>query len=460
MAEDKIEIDLNQADLDKAIGALLKHVKQKNEKHALFLNEGERVLLQFTFKLIPRLKGPKTIKVDLPHEIKTDNTEVCLFVKDVDAKSRDYAPSVKHYEALLREKGVTSVAEVIPLKRLKLEYKEYEARKNLSNMFGIFLADEAIVRLLPGLLGKHFYKRKKNPTPVNMTAKNLKGAIEKAVGGTRCILTGHGSSFAIVVGHTEMKAEELRENIEVATQKLADSIPGGAINVKNIHLKTIESVSLPLYISLGDKNHVKLPKKIYIPEVPEPEDVTTVENARVKVSRYGNIDIVYPGPGETFDEPIDDTPAKKPKKTKKRKSSSVTENEKTSEAPIEKKTKTVTEEDEVTGSEPSKVKKHKTKTPKAEMPASVKKASKSIKEETVFDESETVEVKKKDKIKTPKSAKKIKVEVSTPKSSKKHEDIGIDVTLKQKKEAKTPKSLTKVKTPKSALKTPKSGKKK
>ncbi len=47
------------------------------------------------------------------------------------------------------------------MKAIKLEYQPFEAKRNLSNMYDVFLADARIIRLLPGLLGKAFYGRKK-----------------------------------------------------------------------------------------------------------------------------------------------------------------------------------------------------------------------------------------------------------------------------------------------------------
>jgi len=49
----------------------------------------------------------------------------------------------------------------VPLKQLKLEYKEYESKRNLLAMYDMFLADARIVRLLPSHLGRHFFKRKR-----------------------------------------------------------------------------------------------------------------------------------------------------------------------------------------------------------------------------------------------------------------------------------------------------------
>ena len=51
--------------------------------------------------------------------------------------------------------------QIIPLKQVKLEYQPFEAKRNLSNMYDKFLVDDRIARLLPGLLGKNFYGRKR-----------------------------------------------------------------------------------------------------------------------------------------------------------------------------------------------------------------------------------------------------------------------------------------------------------
>ena len=51
--------------------------------------------------------------------------------------------------------------QIVPLKQLKLEYKEYESKRSLLTLYDMFLADERIIRLLPPQLGKHFYVRKR-----------------------------------------------------------------------------------------------------------------------------------------------------------------------------------------------------------------------------------------------------------------------------------------------------------
>ena len=100
----------------------------------------------------------------LPHLALPDPHDVCLFVKDIERGIRpDHEPTVLKYKDLLAEKGVREgiVSQVIALRELKVEYKPYEAKTALCHKFDKFLADDRIVRLMPKLLGKPFYKRKR-----------------------------------------------------------------------------------------------------------------------------------------------------------------------------------------------------------------------------------------------------------------------------------------------------------
>ena len=77
---------------------------------------------------------------------------------------------------LLEDNGVSTdmVTEVISLRQLKVEYKQYESKLSLVKKFDVFLADTRILRLLPKFLGKPFYARKKFPVPISLDPKNLK----------------------------------------------------------------------------------------------------------------------------------------------------------------------------------------------------------------------------------------------------------------------------------------------
>ena len=65
------------------------------------------------------------------------------------------------------------MSEIIPLRELKVEYKQYEAKTALCHRFDKFLVDERILRLVPKFLGKPMFKRKRFPVPVNLSAGDL-----------------------------------------------------------------------------------------------------------------------------------------------------------------------------------------------------------------------------------------------------------------------------------------------
>ncbi len=91
-----------------------------------------------------------------------DPADVCVFVKDREKGIKpDHEATLREFKQLLEEKGVDQVSEVIPLRQLKVEFKQYEAKVKLSNRFDKFLADDRIIRLLPKFLGKPFYGRKR-----------------------------------------------------------------------------------------------------------------------------------------------------------------------------------------------------------------------------------------------------------------------------------------------------------
>jgi ribosome biogenesis protein UTP30 len=83
--------------------------------------------------------------------------------------------------------------------KLRNKYKPYEAKRLLCASYDLFLADDRVLPLLPKLLGKEFYKKKKYferdllfpnvsipvfriPTPIDLASpKKLKEEIETAI---------------------------------------------------------------------------------------------------------------------------------------------------------------------------------------------------------------------------------------------------------------------------------------
>ena len=54
------------------------------------------------------------------------------------------------------------------------------------------------------------------------------------------------------VGTTAMPVESIVKNVLAASLQLGEKIPGGAANIRNLHLKTPSSIAVPIYMSLGE----------------------------------------------------------------------------------------------------------------------------------------------------------------------------------------------------------------
>ena len=99
--------------------------------------------------------------------------------------------------------GIKFISRVVGITKLKGKFKPFEARRMLLKENGMFLADERVIPLLPGLLGSKWFEAKKSvihrvsfcrfganrtlsrqPIPVCLTRKDLKGELERAISST------------------------------------------------------------------------------------------------------------------------------------------------------------------------------------------------------------------------------------------------------------------------------------
>ncbi|KAM6078034.1 ribosomal L1 domain-containing protein 1 [Theristicus caerulescens] len=234
---------LEPAQVKKAVEALLAFARSKAKGKAVLLNESESVHLLVTVWKVPRVA--QVIKIPLPHGIRPETAEVCLFTKDEPNLSAEQTENL--YKKLLIKNGIRSVSQIISYKTLKKEYKLFEAKRRLLNRFDLFLSDDRIRRLLPSHLGKHFYERKKAPLSVNLKAKNLAKELQKHIQGTTLPVTNKGCCYTARIGHTGMKTDEILDNVIAAAEVIAKKLPKNWKNVKILHLKTLKSVALPIY---------------------------------------------------------------------------------------------------------------------------------------------------------------------------------------------------------------------
>lgn len=284
---------INEKELATSVDIIKELVAKSDNSKTSLLKDSSSIFVQIVFKKIPNIKDNKHIKVPLPHRLVEDNAEVCLFTKDLDKSSREHEDSEEYFRDFLKEKNISDeITAIIPLKQIKLEYQTFEAKRHLSTLYDIFLADSRIFRLLPAIIGKAFYVRNKFPISLNLEAKNLKKELDKALSFTFCELHGRGQNVSIPVGSTLMKSTQVAQNINTVLEVMSNETPGGSNNFRMINLISSNCPSLPLHVDYGNKADVilgdNLQKKI---NEDEPEEIDTQLDKKVKVGLYGDIDV-------------------------------------------------------------------------------------------------------------------------------------------------------------------------
>ncbi|KAI8323907.1 ribosomal protein L1, partial [Martensiomyces pterosporus] len=223
----------------KASKALLTYVEnRKNGEDSSDLLGDEKQVVQLIIgvKKLSAKGRHKPYRIPLRVPLYDESSEVCVFTK---ASDKEHLERIKNL-------GVPQIKEAISILQLKHDYKPYEARRQLLDSYDLFLADDRIIKSLPEALGTKFFTKKKLPSPVDLTAKNVKSEISKALSCTYFSPT-KGTCSAVKVGTTDMTAEQLAQNIESAAEAIAERIPKKWDNIQSLSIKTGKSLALPIY---------------------------------------------------------------------------------------------------------------------------------------------------------------------------------------------------------------------
>ncbi|RGB37612.1 ribosomal protein L1p/L10e family-domain-containing protein [Rhizophagus diaphanus] len=242
--------------VEKAINALLKHeVAQPKKVNNDLLLADQPVTIWLTVTTFKFSNKPKLKPVSIPlkHPLYGPSTEICLITKDPQ----------RIYKEWVTKHKVKRIQKVIGVSKLRKKYIPYEAKRKLCDSYDLFLADERVLPLLPKMLGKYFFGKKKQPVPVNISKEtNFKKEILKAC---HCTYMHYSSGvcLSIKIGTTEMTSDQLLENLEMAIPVIIDKIPRKWKNIQSLYIKTPESTSLPIYNRLPDLP-IEIPKDIKI----------------------------------------------------------------------------------------------------------------------------------------------------------------------------------------------------
>ena len=224
--------------VQKAVNALLKWRNSKNKTlKPQLLDDDEFVYLILTLKKIPPKDRVNAYKIPLPHSLHSQDAELCLIIDD-----RPKSGLTKEDAAKKIKSEDIPISKVIKLSKLKSDYRPFEAKRKLCDSYHMFLADKRVVHLLPRLLGKQFFKKKKIPVPVDLKHKNWKEQIDK-VHWSALLFLKTGTCSVVRVAKASMGTKEIMENVVAAINGIVVVVPRKWGNVRSFHLKLLESLA-------------------------------------------------------------------------------------------------------------------------------------------------------------------------------------------------------------------------
>jgi len=224
----------------RAVTALMEYAlkqQQTREENVLLPGKEECIWLQIAVKQVQAEAKLKPHRIPIKYSLVDPRVSaVCLITKDPQ----------REYKNLLEEAGVRFITRVVGIDKLKGKFKAFEARRALLRENALFLADERVIPLLPRLLGKIFFTAKKQPIPVCLKRKDLKGELERAISSTY-MHQNRGTCTSVKLGILSQTPAQVLANLEVALPAIITAIRGGWDNVQSLSIKSTKSASLPIW---------------------------------------------------------------------------------------------------------------------------------------------------------------------------------------------------------------------
>ncbi|KAG7574654.1 Ribosomal protein L1/ribosomal biogenesis protein [Arabidopsis suecica] len=234
--------------VDDAVKALVKegNKKSKTEKPQL-LEEDEFFYLVVALKKIPQRNFTNAYRIPLPHPLintTEDSPELCLIIDDRSESGLTKEDAKKK----IKSENIP-ITKVVKVSELKSDYGSFESKRKLCDSYEMFFSDRRVIPLLPRLIGKKFFLRKKIPVAIDLKHMNWKEQIEKACGAAMFFMRT-GTCSVIKVAKLSMESDEIAENVMATLNGVVDVLPSKWKYIRSLHLKLSESLALPLYQSV------------------------------------------------------------------------------------------------------------------------------------------------------------------------------------------------------------------
>lgn len=241
------------AAVQRAVASLKKYLAVQEGEGLLDSDADEFLYLMISLaRSHPQHRRDKPVRVPLPAPIHDfEHADICLFVKD-DKSGAGHKAAKKRVEAFRASAGI---ARVIGTSKLRTKYESYEAKRNLCRQYDLFLADDRVLPSLPKLIGKTFFRRKKQPIPIDMRAADLPAQFERARACTTLVLSG-GSCVAVKFARASFSPTDAAANAAAVLDAAARHVPKGWENVQAVFVKSADSVALPVYQRVPERAQI------------------------------------------------------------------------------------------------------------------------------------------------------------------------------------------------------------
>ncbi|KAJ1704399.1 hypothetical protein LUZ63_004178 [Rhynchospora breviuscula] len=223
--------------IDRAVGALLRW----HRRHPAPPSDNF-IYLILSLVTTPHNGRLLSFRFPLPHSL---FSSICIFTNNPQIQTQPLDPSPT----------------ILSLADLRSLYSSRESLVDLSNSFDLFLADRKIAARLPSLLGDAFYSKKKKkrrskePVPINLSSPVWPDKAREILGSTRLEMEG-GHCKGVRVGRVSMERKQVVENVAAAIEAAVRCVPKKWHNIRSIHIKSTESVALPIYKEGGEEDEL------------------------------------------------------------------------------------------------------------------------------------------------------------------------------------------------------------
>jgi len=217
----------------RGLNALNSFLRRSDRKQPLF--NGERIVLQLQFKVDSgKASGVKARLVQVPHPVHQVDSFL-LIVAEMD-------------ESAVKIGKAHPEGKLLSFADLRRDYNTYEARAKLAGSYSAVLYDERTAEVIIQEVGSRFFKTAAEHRPISVPVVNTRKFEERLRQiATSVAYKDGGKTVTICVGTSEMPIAHVLENALIV-------IPAAVKdwnNVHSIHVKSITSVAIPIFLGFG-----------------------------------------------------------------------------------------------------------------------------------------------------------------------------------------------------------------